>query len=125
MTPPTFVRRSIFAVVLFPLGIRPVRSVPADPIFAAIDYAKATDAELTVLLADLGEDVEEDERRANHASDIATRAFDALSEIRPTTDAGFRALVEFYAEHIELNEPYCTGGQYLRHVLAAIPTGGA
>lgn len=123
--PPTFVRRSIFAAVLFPLGIRPVRAAATDPIFAVIDRAQATDDELAALLSNLNEDDEEAVRLADEAADRADAAFNALRDTRPTTAGGFRTLVAFYAQQAELNEPHCCGGLYLRHVLAALPEASA
>lgn len=118
---PALTRRALVAAIALPALVRPVRAAPADPIFAAIERANATDEALAALLTDLNEDDEDALRAADEAADIASDAFNALREIRPTTDAGFRALVGFYAEQAELNEPHCSGAMYLRHVLAALP----
>lgn len=118
-------RRAIGAALTLPALVGPARPAPADPIFAAIEHAQATDAALTAILSVLEEDDEPAMGRADEAADTASEAFNALRHVRPTTAAGFRALVSFYAEQAELDEPHCAGGMYLRHVLAALPEGGA
>ncbi|WP_342150408.1 hypothetical protein [Methylorubrum sp. SB2] len=116
-------RRAIVAAFTLPALVRPARPAPADPIFAAIAHAKATDATLAAALSGLNEDDETAVRRADEAADTASDTFNALRTIRPTTADGFRALVRFYADQAELNEPHCAGAMYLRHVLAALPEG--
>lgn len=118
---PALTRRVLVASLALPALVRPVRAAPVDPIFSAIERANATDEALAALLTNLNEDDEDALRAADEASDVASDAFNALREIRPTTADGFRALVAFYAEQAELNEPHCSGGLYLRHVLAALP----
>lgn len=122
---PVLTRRALVAAVALPALVRPVRSAPVDPIFAAIERANATDEALAALLSDLNEDDEEAVRIADEAADAASDAFNALRDVRPTTADGFRALVSFYAEQAELNEPHCSGAMYLRHVLAALPEASA
>lgn len=118
---PALTRRALVAALALPALVRPVRAASVDPVFAAIERANATDDALAALLSNLNEDDDEAVRAADEAADRADEAFNALREIRPTTAAGFRALVSFYAEQAELNEPHCCGGLYLRHVLAALP----
>lgn len=118
---PALTRRGVVAALALPALVRPARPAPADPIFAAIERAHATDAALAAVLSGLDEDDEAAMHRADEAADAASDAFNALRTIRPTTADGFRALVLFYAEQAELDEPHCAGAMYLRHVLAALP----
>lgn len=118
---PALTRRALVAALALPVLAGSVRSAPADPILAAIERAQATDDELAALLSNLDEDDEEAVRAADEAADRADTAFNALRDTRPTTADGFRVLVAFYAQQAELNEPHCSGGLYLRHVLAALP----
>ena len=118
---PALTRRVLVASLALPALVRPVRAAPVDPIFAAIERAQSTDDALTAALTGLNEDDEEALRAADEAADVASDAFNALCDVRPTTADGFRALVGFYAEQAELNEPHCSGAMYLRHVLAALP----
>jgi hypothetical protein len=118
---PALTRRAIVAAFALSAMVRPARPAPADPIFAAIECAKATDAALAAMLSGLNEDDEAAVRRADEAADTASDAFNALRTVQPTTADGFRALVRFYAEEAELDEPHCAGAMYLRHVLVALP----
>ncbi|MCP1551661.1 MULTISPECIES: hypothetical protein [Methylorubrum] len=118
---PALTRRGLVAALTLPALAGSVRSAPADPIFAAIALAQSTDDALAARLSNLNEDDAEAVRLADEACDAADDAFNALRDTRPTTANGFRALVQFYADQAELNEPHCCGGLYLRHVLAALP----
>lgn len=118
---PALTRRALVAALALPALAGSVRSAPVDPVFAAIERAQATDDELAALLTNLNEDDEAAVRLADEAADRADTAFNALRDTRPTTADGFRALVAFYAQQAEINEPHCCGGLYLRHVLAALP----
>lgn len=118
---PALTRRALVAALALPALVRPVRAAPVDPIFAAIERAQSTDDELAALLTNLNENDEAAVRLADEAADRADEAFNTLRDTRPTTADGFRALVAFYAQQAEINEPHCCGGLYLRHVLAALP----
>ncbi|MBB2963772.1 hypothetical protein [Methylobacterium sp. R2-1] len=87
-----------------------------DPVFAAIAAADEAQREHLAALDGLDEDSDAQMRRANAAADAETKAFEQLTQVMPTTQAGLRALVERYAVEAEETERWSVGGSYLRHI---------
>lgn len=90
----------------------------ADPIFAAIEAVKRTDAEFTALLEGLDEEDASAVRRADEAADRASDALKALYATVPATAAGLHALIRHHAEDAEIHDQGlgCCGTLNLAHL---------
>ena len=95
-------------------------SAEPDPILAAIQAVRETSTALTAAFDGLNEDDPVQMRRADEAADHDADARNALGKVRPTTPAGFRALVKFHAEDVTWMEPDTFGALALRDLASAL-----
>lgn len=110
-------RRSLLSAALVP-ALPAISLAAADPIFPAIEAARAADARHTECCHALhDDDSEAADEACNAAADAMTRAVAALGRIRPTTHAGLVALVQFYADDADGTD---IGAVHLASLLAVL-----
>lgn len=115
-------RRNLLGAALSTMVAGTVSAVSAepDPILAAIQAVRVTSAALTAALNGLNEDDPVQMRRADEAADRDADARNALGKARPTTQAGFHALIRFHAEDVTWMEPDTFGALALRDLAEAL-----
>lgn len=115
-------RRNLLGAALSTMvaGTVPAFSAEPDPILTAIQAVHETSAALTAALDGLNEDDPVQMRQADEAADRDADARNTLGKVRPTTPAGFRALVRFHAEDVTWMEPDTFGALALRDLASAL-----
>ncbi|TXM97253.1 hypothetical protein FV242_32045 [Methylobacterium sp. WL64] len=113
-------RRVVFGGALMLIAPNTAIAVEPDPIFAAILAVQQASAALTAALDGLNENDPIQMRRADEAADRDAGARNALAKVRPSTRAGFHALIRFHAEDVTWMEPDTFGALALRDLADAL-----